>query len=167
VFGTTHEIMINHDGFDYRFDPYVVECNLRKGSVMIAGGTDINGYTHPHCTNDPSNVCWGSCGHLVSRLAGSLELFELYQLVHQFLISYNENDPFQKIERWNPDWCEGDSEEEPYCSWCDEYGHDVCDCEDCFWCEHCQHYEEHCSEDCPNRPKEEEEANAELEEATA
>jgi hypothetical protein len=167
VFGTTHEIEIEHDGYTYHFDPFVVEVNMRKGSVMIAGGSDVNGYVHPHVTDDPTNVCWGNIGHLVSRLAGSLELCELYQLVHQFLISYNENDPFQKIEKWNPDWSEDDESEEPYCSWCDEYGHDVCDCEDCFWCEHCQHYEEHCSEDCPNRPKEEEEANAELEETTA
>ena len=168
VFGTTYVIEIEYDGFTYTFDPFIVECNLRKGEVLISGGTNVNGYIHMHCTDNPSNTCWGSCGHLVSRYAGSLDLHELFLLVHQFLSSYNENDPFQRIEKWNPDWCEDEDSEEPYCSWCDEYGHDVSECEECYWCEYCQHYEGHCSEDCPNRPKdeEEEEANAELAEVS-
>ena len=139
---------------------------MRKGSVLIAGGSDVNGYVHPHVTDDPTNVCWGNIGHLVSRLAGSLELCELYQLVHQFLISYNENDPFQKIEKWNPDWCEDDSEEEPFCPICDEYGHSVDVCDDAIWCEACSEYVD-IDHDCPHKESEEEEANAELEETAA
>jgi hypothetical protein len=52
----------------------------------------------------PSNICWGNIGHLVSRLAGELDLHGLLQLVHQFLHSYNSSDPFQKIEKWDPNW---------------------------------------------------------------
>jgi hypothetical protein len=161
VIGVTHEIVISHDGYDYRFDPFEVAVNLQQGKVAISGGTNINGYIAPHVTDEPTNICWGSCGHLVSRLAGELDLFGLYQLVHTFLTSYNASDPFQKIERWNPDW-EEDSEEdsEDYCSFCDSYGHVISECDECHWCEFCGEYQDwdHDDTNCPNRPKEEEEA---------
>lgn len=168
VFGTTYIIEIEYEGYRYEFDPFVVEVNMRKGDVLITGGSPVNDYLHPHVASS-DNVCWGNVGHLVSRYAGSLDLHELFLLVYQFLSTYNESDPFQKIEHWNHEWCECEDDEEPYCSWCDCYGHDVSECEDCYWCEHCQHYEEHCTEDCPNRPKdeEEEEADAELAEESA
>ena len=92
---------------------------------------------------------------MVSRLAGELDLFGLFQLVHQFLTTYNENDPYQRIEKWNPDWEDESDDDEPYCSWCDAYGHDISECESCWWCEHCQQYDDHDEENCPNRPKEE------------
>ena len=165
VFGTTHEIEIEFEGHRYEFDPFIVELNMRKGDVLISGGSPMNDYLHPHVAS-PDNICWGNIGHLVSRLAGSLELFELFQLVHQFLISYNSSDPFQKIEKWNPDWCEDDSEEEPFCPICDEYGHSVDVCDDAIWCEACSEYVD-IDHDCPHKESEEEEANAELEETTA
>jgi hypothetical protein len=169
VIGTTHEIVINHDGYDYRFDAYEVEVNMRQGKVFISGGTNVNGYVHPHVTDEPSNICFGNIGSLVSRLAGELDLFGLFQLVHQFLSTYNENDPYQKIEKWNPDWQDEDDQDEPYCSWCDDYGHDISECEHCWWCDYCQQYDDYDEENCPNRPKEETEevADAVAEQASA
>jgi hypothetical protein len=157
VVGVTHQIDIEHDGYTYHFDSYEVEVNLRQGKVLIGGGTNVNGYVHPHVTDERSNVCWGNCGHLVSRLAGELDLFGLFQLVHQFLTSYNASDPYQKIERWDPDYEEPSDEEEPYCSFCDDYGHNIGECDSCWWCDHCNEYVDHDEEDCPNRPKEESE----------
>ena len=125
--------------------------------MFIGGGTNVDGYVHPHVTDERSNVCWGSCGHLVSRLAGELDLFGLFQLVHQFLSSYNASDPFQKIERWDPNYEDAEEEEEPYCSFCDDYGHTISECDSCWWCDHCHEYVDHDEEDCPNRPKPEEE----------
>ncbi len=169
VLAETYPITLEHDGGSYNFEPYVVEVDLDKGKVLISGGTEMNGYIHPHVTDDPNNVCWGNIGHLVSRLAGELDLHGLLQLVHQFLHSYNSSDPFQKIEKWDPDWQDDSEDDEPYCSWCDDYGHDISDCESCWWCEHCQQYDDHDDDCCPNRPKdeEEEEADAELAEDTA
>lgn len=170
VIGTTYIIEFEYEGYRYEFDPFVVEVNMRKGNVLVSGGSDINGYIHPHVTDDPSNVCWGNVNHLVSRYAGSLDLHELFLLVHQFLSTYNENDPFQKIEKWNPDWCGDDEDDEPYCSFCDDYGHTIDECEWCWWCPFCEAYVDHPEQACPHRPmdEEEEEANAELaEESTA
>jgi len=166
VVGITHEIIIPYDGYDYHFDAYNVEVNLRQGKVFISGGTNVNDYIHPHATSESSNICWGNIGHLVSRLAGELDLFGLFQLVYQFLTTYNANDPYQRIEKWDPDWVD-DEDNEPYCSWCDENGHDISECESCWWCEHCQQYDDHAEENCPNRPREEEEVTDELVEETA
>jgi hypothetical protein len=169
VIGVTYQIDIDHDGYQYHFDPYEVEVNLRQGKVYITGGTNFNGYIHPHVTDEKGNVCWGNIGHLVSRLAGEMDLFGLFQLVQTFLTTYNENDPYQKIEKWDPDYVEPDEDDEPYCSWCDDYGHEIEDCESCWWCPHCEQYDDHALEDCPNRPKEEteEESHELVEQETA
>ncbi|NUO20377.1 hypothetical protein HUU59_13105 [bacterium] len=169
IIATTYPIALEHDGGRYEFEPYTVEIRLDLGKVLISGGTEMNGYVHPHVTDDPNNICWGNIGHLVSRLAGELDLHGLLQLVHQFLNSYNSSDPFQKIEKWDPNWVE-DEDDEPYCSWCDDYGHEIDNCDSCWWCEHCQQYDDHDEENCPNRPQEdneEEDADAELAEDTA
>ncbi len=157
VVGVTHPIDIEYDGFTYHFDAYEIECNLRQGKVRISGGTNMNGYVHPHVTDEPSNICFGNISHVVSRCSGEMDLFGLYQLVHQFLTSYNASDPFQKIEKWDPDWHEPEEEDEEYCSFCDSYGHSISECDSCWWCDHCNEYVDHDEEDCPNRPKEESE----------
>ena len=163
VIGTTYEVVISYDGCEYRFEEYAIEVDLRQGKIYITGGTNCNGYIHPHVSDESSNICWGNIGPLVQRLIGQLDLFPLFQLVHQFLTSYNSSDPFQLIEKWDPDWVEEEPDDEPYCSYCDDYGHTISECESSWWCEHCNEYVDHDEEDCPNRPNEEpetEEAHA-------
>jgi hypothetical protein len=155
IIGTTHPINIQYDGYTYHFDQYEVELNMKEGKVFINGGTNVNGYVHPHVTDDKGNVCYGNISHLVQRLAGELDLFSLFQLLHQFLTSYNSSDPYQRIEKWDPDWVDEEEDESPYCSYCDDYGHTISECDSCWWCEHCNEYVDHDEEDCPNRPKEE------------
>lgn len=155
VCGTTHAIAIEHDGYTYHFDPFEVEVNLRQGRVLIRGGTNANGYVHPHVTDEATNICWGNIGHLVNRLAGELDLYGLFQLVHQFLATYNANDPYQRIEKWDPHWIDDEEPDEPFCSWCDDYGHTIGDCDQCGWCERCSEYGDHDEDDCPNCPQDE------------
>ena len=157
IVGTTHPIDIQYDGYTYHFDEYEVELDMKQGKVLISGGTNVNGYVHPHVTDDKGNICYGNIAHLVQRLAGELDLFGLFQLIHQFLTSYNSSDPYQRIEKWNPDWVDEEEEESPYCSFCDDYGHTISECDSCWWCDHCNEYVDHDEEDCPNRPKEESE----------
>ena len=155
VIGTTYEIVISYEGYDYRFDEYQIEVDLRQGKIYITGGSNTNGYIHPHVSDESSNICWGNIGPLVQRLIGQLDLFPLFQLVHQFLSSYNSSDPFQRIEKWDPDWQDEEPDDEPYCSYCDDYGHTISECESCWWCENCNEYVDHDEVNCPNRPKEE------------
>jgi hypothetical protein len=154
VIGMTDDIFLSHDGQEFSFKPFEVEVNLRQGKVFISGGTNVNGYIHPHVTDESSNICWGNIGPLVNRLAGELDLFPLFQLIHQFLCAYNPNDPYQRIEKWDPDYEEPEDDNEPYCSWCDDYGHDIADCDSCWWCDCCNEYVDHDEENCPKWPKE-------------
>jgi hypothetical protein len=154
VVGVTHDITIEHEGTDYHFDQYEVEVDLRQGKVFIGRGSNINGYVHPHVTEERSNICWGNVAHLVERLVAELDLFGLFQLIDTFLKTYNPNDPYQRIEKWNPDWQDEEDDDEPYCSWCDSYGHEISECEHCWYCPHCEQYDDHDEEHCPNRPQE-------------
>jgi hypothetical protein len=169
ITGTTHEIAIEYYDYTYRFEPYTVEVNLREGKVRISGGTEHLGYIHPHITDEPSNICWGNISHLVNRLYGELDLFGLFQLVHQYLGSYNEADPYQKIEKWDPNYEEPEDDDEPYCSFCDDYGHSIEECDSCWWCHYCNEFVDHDESDCPNGPvaEREEAANAVVEQETA
>jgi len=165
----TYPITLEHDGGKYHFDPFIVEVDITDGEVSICGGTPSNGFIHPHVRDDSNDICWGNIGHLVSRLTGELDLHGLLQLVHQFLHSYNSSDPFQKIEKWDPDWVEDDDDKDEYCSFCDSYcGHTVDDCDECFWCEACDSHVDY-DHECPHEDKDEteEEADAELAEDTA
>ena len=156
VIGVTHDVEIEFESTRYHFDFYNVAVDLRQGKIRISGGTNMNGYLHPHVT-DENSICWGNVGHLVERLVGELDLFGLFQLVHQFLTTYNASDPYQRIEKWDPDWEDENDPDEPYCSWCDSYGHEISECESCWFCPHCDQYDDHSEEDCPNRPQEQNE----------
>lgn len=59
ITGTTHPMDIAHDGYSYHFDACEVEADLRQGKVRITGGTESNGYIHPHVT-DGDNICWAT-----------------------------------------------------------------------------------------------------------
>ena len=171
ITGVTSEISIDHEGESYNFQPYEVTFDLTSSTVMIAGDkNENNGYIHPHVTygggGGTGSICWGNIGGLVARLGGELDVYGLFQLIHQYLSTYNENDPYQKIERWNPNYDE-DEDNSPYCSFCDESGHEISDCEWCWWCECCEDYADHDEENCPNRLSETEEPKEEEHEQLA
>jgi len=155
VFGTTHRIVIRFEGEDYEFEPYEVELDIRNAKINIRSERNgVDGYIHPHISDE---VCWGSVGGLISKLIGQLDLHGLFQLVHTFLSSYNPDDPYQRIEKWNPDWEEPDEECDEYCVYCEEYGHEASYCSFCYWCDECSEF--HCNEEpCPNKEEVEVEA---------
>jgi len=164
IIGTTQRIVIAYEDHSYDFEPYEVVFNLNNQKVQITGDKNTNnGYCHPHVTTAGS-ICWGNIAGLVAKLSGEFDLYGLFELIGTFLSQYNEDDPYQKIERWDPNWTEDDEENEPYCSFCDETGHEISECEWCWWCEHCEEYADHYEEDCPNRQQEEEQIESTEEE---
>ena len=148
IFGLTHRVNIRYEGEDYEFEPYEVELDIRNAKINIRGEENrVDVYIHPHISDE---VCWGSIGGLISKLIGQLDLHGLFQLVHTFLSSYNPDDPYLRIERWNPDWEEPDEECDEYCVYCEEYGHEADYCGFCYWCSDCNEF--HCNEEpCPNK----------------
>ncbi len=154
IIGLTQPIVIVHEGHAYDFEPYEVKFDLNTQTIHIRGDkNEVNTYIHPHVTGGGS-ICWGNIGGLVAKLSGELDIYGLFQLLHTFLSTYNEDDPYQKIERWDPSYVE-DDDDGPYCRWCDETGHDISECEWCWWCEACEDYCDHDEENCPSRQTDE------------
>jgi hypothetical protein len=84
VLATTYPITLEHDGGSYNFEPFTVEVDLNKGKVYDQRWNRSERLLFTRMSSDdPSNICWGNIGHLVSRLAGELDLHGLLQLVHQ------------------------------------------------------------------------------------
>jgi len=159
VTGVTYPVIIEHDDNNFEFGSYKVNVDLGSGQVRITGGRSVNGHIHPHIAEDKT-ICWGNIGVLVNRLAGQLDLAGLFSLVLQFLKTYNENDPYQRIEKWDPDY-DDDDDNESYCEYCDEFGHSTNDCEYCFWCEYCERWVDSDGHDCVLPEDEEEETTSE------
>ena len=155
LIGRTQPITINYSSQEFQFEPYTVKLDMMKASIEIYGGTDVNSYIHPHIS-ESGIICWGNIGSLVYRLAAELDLYGLYQLIHQFLATYNPDDAYQRIERWDPDWID-DDEDSPWCEFCEESGHETSECEYCWWCEHCEDYVDHPEDECPNYREESDE----------
>ena len=155
IIGKTQFINIKYDDQWYDFNPYEVEINLQNSSVRIYGDTnEVDGYIHPHVSD--YIPCWGSIGGLIAKLIGQVDLHGLFQLVHNFLTSYNPDDPYLRIEKWDPDWVDED-ECSDYCVYCEEYGHDASHCAFCHYCDVCSEF--HCNEEpCQNREEAEVEA---------
>ncbi|NQU05349.1 MAG: hypothetical protein HQ568_04585 [Calditrichaeota bacterium] len=151
ITGVTQIIEIVFEDYRYVFQPYQVEVDIRDGEISITGDSNmVDTYIHPHVSDE--NVCWGNIGGLVQRLVGELNLHGLFQLIHQFLSTYNQDDPFLRIERWNPHWEDDENyDDDPYCCFCDDYGHIVDDCDACWWCDDCRDYVDHPRDECPNQ----------------
>jgi|GEM_PF-1083002 sulfur carrier protein ThiS len=160
IIGITQPITIIFEDHEYNFDPYEVRIDLNNRCGTILGNSnEINGYIHPH-VNDNGEVCWGNIRGLIPNLLGQLDIYGLFQLIHNFLSDYNNDDPYQRIENWDPYW-EGDQEEEydPYCVHCEESGHEAEHCDYCWYCPDCYDYHDS-DETCPKKKEEENEKAA-------
>lgn len=60
-----------------------------------------NRLAHPHSTGTGHNMCWGNIGAGVVQLALDKEYFTLIDLVINFLLNINEDDPYgQRVQYW-------------------------------------------------------------------
>ena len=139
IIGKTHSFTISYLGNDYHFAPFEIRFELSNGRVTITGNdNNVNDYCHPHI-NYNGTCCWGNIGPTVDQLAGQYDIPGLFRPLHQFVSSYNADDPFQKIEYWDLDY---EPEDDSYCNTCEESGHNTGDCEWYYWCEDCDEYHE-------------------------
>ena len=102
----TTPISIDYGGYLYEFGGFNLELPLGNGHVVIKPADSahvVEGYPHPHISSD--NVpCLGNIGATVAQLTGEGKLYEAVTLLLEFLRSYNPDNPYLKIERWDPDW---------------------------------------------------------------
>lgn len=96
LLGLTTPIVIEHKGVEYKMGQYVVLVD-KDGNIEIEHLERMNP-PHPHINKGGSQPCWGNISTDIPKLVGMERYGVLFQIIHDFLCSYNEASPYTKIE---------------------------------------------------------------------
>ena len=101
---TTSPVEIAWGGVTYDMGRYTIAVPLGEGRLTIqpADGNEVEGYSHPHVATD-GTPCLGNMGATVAQLLGEGEHFQIVTTMLEFLRSYNPDNPYLRLERWDPD----------------------------------------------------------------
>ena len=107
---TTAPVEIAWGGTTYDMGRYVISVPLSEGRLTVkpADDNDVEGYPHPHVASDGA-PCLGNMGATVAQLLGEGEHFQLVTTLLEFLRSYNPDNPYLRLEKWDPDWEDEDN----------------------------------------------------------
>lgn len=108
----TEPIDIHWNGMTYDLGSFELRIPVVEGSLLIhQRNTEriVEGYPHPHI-NSQGVPCLGNIAITVGELLGEGRYGQLVILLLEFLRSYNEDNPYLRLERWDPDW-EDDEED--------------------------------------------------------
>ena len=112
----TGPIEIDHDGGWYdlgRFEVRIEFDNDRLTITQLVADRIVDGYPHPHV--DPhGSPCLGNIGVSLAKLLALKQYPQALVVIHQFLAAYNEDNPYVKIERWDPEHDPGTDYESCY-----------------------------------------------------
>ncbi|MBM4030157.1 MAG: hypothetical protein FJ291_00035 [Planctomycetes bacterium] len=114
----TSPIFIVHDDWEFALGRYDIAIDA-AGKVVIrsADDTDADGYPHPH-VDSSGRPCLGNIAPDLARAIGRMRIAEALSLLREFLNSYNPDNPYIKIGRFDPDYS-GEEDENP-CEDCEE-----------------------------------------------
>jgi len=113
----TGPIEIVHEDFVYDLGRFEVEICFTTNSLEIRNLEPdrlIDGYHHPHI-NSSGQPCLGNISLSLTKLLTAKQYVPALILIHQYLCSYNADDAYLKLERWDPDWREDEDEEYEDC----------------------------------------------------
>jgi len=179
LFARTSGILVEHDDWTFDLGRYEINIDAQgKVSIYSADGTDADGYPHPH-VDSSGRPCLGNISADLARSIGRMRIAEALTLLHDFLSSYNEDGPYIRIGRFDPNYEDPDDQpcddcedyHTPYCinecshndgnyccSDCSEYRTDYC-YQECGYnqpgfilispCDACEEGEAHCFLECP------------------
>jgi hypothetical protein len=105
----TAPVKIDWCGVTYEMGRYVISIPLGEGRLTIKplDDNEVEGYPHPHVASDGA-PCLGNLGATIAQLLGEGEHFQLVTTLLEFLRSYNPDNPYLRLERWDPDWQDED-----------------------------------------------------------
>ena len=145
-------LTIEHHSEEYRLGPFRVHLALQENSIRIFGIDDAaraQGYWHPH-VDTHGKPCLGNIGTPIWRAMGRSNLLDVVTALIEFLRSYNPDNPYVRLECWNPDWEDDEDRFESCyeeasareCAHCNEDG--------CPWRDGAEErcYEDHSRTDC-------------------
>ena len=167
----TGPVQIDHEGATYDLGRFRIEIGFASDTLEIHNLVPdriIDGYHHPH-VNSSGNPCLGNISLSLAKLLTAKQYVPALILTHQFLCSYSADNPYIKIERWDPDWVDDDDDYETCyenastqvcidcsrdgCPWWDdryERCREFAELERCLECKDCDEWEtlvENCRED--------------------
>ncbi len=95
----TTPITLKHDSKEYDMGKYEIKL-LFNGTTQInsVGKRLADVYDHPHINK--GNPCWGNMSGTLPKLIGSSEYDVALVMIHTFLKSYDQNNPFHGIDHW-------------------------------------------------------------------
>jgi hypothetical protein len=131
VVAITNPINIKYNGYTFKMGQYKININYKdyaKPIIFSRYGTHppfSTNYLHPHITGG-GEPCFGSIRSISYKLCNSLRINELLPLLHEFLCSYNPDNPYSNISNFDVDGeYEGDESDDP-CDDCDDLGTPYC-----------------------------------------
>lgn len=93
--GMTTPIIIDYNGKKYDLGQFVVQVK-RDGVLAIEHPTKPHPY-HPHISSSNS-ICLGAIRNDIPKLIGMERYAMVFQVIYEFLGSYNDKDKYNKIE---------------------------------------------------------------------
>ena len=103
--GITRPVTIHHRGRLFRLGDYRVIISLQRSlreAFRISNLTRLNMTLphHPHVESRRHDICFGGAAAHIQNLVQKQALFELFQLLDEFLRSYNEGSPLASIHKY-------------------------------------------------------------------
>ncbi len=102
----TGRIEINHEGHLFNVGRFEVRIELENDRLTIQQmdpGRVVESHPHPHI--DPNgNPCLGNIGVSLAKRRALKQYPRALVVIHQFLAAYSPDNPYIKIERWDPDY---------------------------------------------------------------
>ena len=110
----TSPIDIIYEGYEYHLGRYRVWIDLENEEINFSNlERTVDGYHHPHIDTD-GTACWGNIEEDVARLLAEGDAYGLLVICSEFLRSYSPENPFLKIEYWDPNYDPEEEERERY-----------------------------------------------------
>ncbi|MCL4558124.1 MAG: hypothetical protein M1491_05770 [Deltaproteobacteria bacterium] len=112
----TNEIYIDYEENDYYIGKFKITIEPASSTIKLTNTVKkVKGYHHPHISQD-GTPCLGNIASTVYYLLIHQDIYQLVTLLIEFLRSYNEQNPYAKIEFWDPEYDEEEDGMDQYSS---------------------------------------------------
>ena len=98
LLGLTEPVVVEHKGKKYDLGQYVVQID-KSGTIEVEHFKRRDP-PHPHLSGSASRPCFGNISQDLPKLVGMERYGLVFQMVHEWLASYNEKDKYHPIEHF-------------------------------------------------------------------
>ena len=104
LYAYTNEITVEYREKNYLLGEFEVKVGGERGELHIRNLTNQRkGYNHPH-VNKEGHCCLGNISSDVQKMLGAEQYLMAFQMLYNFLASYDDKNPYTKIDLWDTEW---------------------------------------------------------------